>query len=61
METLPDGSYRKSDGTIIPADRVGKLYKKAPLSRQAQTEREEEEDNELQEGQSSGVIDLNEG
>lgn len=60
MQVLPDGSYKLSDGRVIPADQIGKLYRKAPLSRQAQTEREEKDADELQEGQSSGVIDLNE-
>lgn len=62
MEVQSDGSYRLRSGKVIPADKVGKLYRKAPLAQKAQTEQEEEEgDDELKEGQSSGVIDLCEG
>lgn len=62
MEVRSDGSYKLKSGKVIPANKVGKLYRKAPLARKAQTEQEEEERNdELKEGQSSGVIDLCEG
>lgn len=60
MQILEDGSFRLSDGRIIPAADVSKLYKNAPLSLQAQ-EAKEAEVEELKEGESSGVQQLNEG
>lgn len=61
MKVQSDGSYKLNSGKVIPANKVGKLYRKAPLAQKAQTEQEEDEGDELKEGQSSGVIDLCEG
>ena len=61
MEVLRDGSYKTKDGTVIPANEVGKLYKAAPRAPKAQEEAKKSEDEELKEGQASGVIDLCEG
>ena len=58
MKIDENGRYVKDDGTVI--DNPGDLYKTAPLGKHAQTEAEEKDKEELQEGQSSGVIQLDE-
>lgn len=58
MKILENGDYLKDDGTIIPADEVAEQYKKAPRSAQSLEAEESEKDNQLQEGQSSGPMRL---
>lgn len=58
MKVLEDGSYETKDGISIPREEIGKLYKNAPQSPRANTEVKKDEEEELKEGQTSGVIDL---
>ena len=57
MQIDEQGRYVREDGTVI--ENPGDLYKTAPLAKKAQVEAEEKDKEELQEGQSSGVIHLN--
>ena len=56
MKILPNGDYQLDDGRIIPADQIGKLHQNAPKSESMGTPSEKK--TELAEGQSSGIIRL---
>lgn len=56
MKVLPNGDYQLDDGRIIPADQIGKLHQKAPKSESLA--KAPEKKTELSEGQSSGVMRL---
>lgn len=58
MRILENGDYVKDDGTVIPADEVGKQYKKAPRSQESLEAEAADESKQLQEGQSSGPMRL---
>ena len=51
MKVLENGDYLLDDGTVVPADEIGRLYEKNPVPAS-------DEDNELSEGQCSGPIRL---
>lgn len=52
--------YRDEAGNPITSEEAANLYKKAPLGAKARREAEEEQQNdELQEGQQSGPMQLN--
>jgi hypothetical protein len=58
MKQLANGDWQMDDGRVISADQIAKQGKSAPRSTKA-TEAEAEKDAlELQEGQSSGTIRL---
>ena len=54
MRVLENGDYLLDDGRIIPADQIGKLHTSAPKSESLKPA--EQKPQELSEGQSSGVI-----
>ena len=56
MKVLPNGDYQLDDGRVISADQIGKLHQKAPKSESLV--KTPEKKTELAEGQSSGVIRL---
>lgn len=58
MRVLENGDYLLDDGTVIPAKEIGKLHEKAPKAQSASEAKEEDSKQELSEGQSSGVIRL---
>jgi hypothetical protein len=58
MKQLPDGTWRRADGTILTSEELAALHKTAPLAEGA-TAQERKDRLDLQEGQSSGVIQLN--
>lgn len=49
MKVLPNGDYQLDDGSIVPADKIGKIYEKDKKVKDS-------EKIPLQEGQSSGPI-----
>jgi hypothetical protein len=49
-----DGNYHLDNGQVIPAGEIGKLHQKAPKSESLAPKEKQE----LAEGQSSGVIRL---
>jgi hypothetical protein len=55
MKVLANGDYQLDDGKVIPASEIGKLHQKAPKS---ESLKPVEKSKELAEGQSSGVIRL---
>lgn len=58
MIQLENGDWQTSDGRIIKADEIGKQFKSAPRSKKAMETVEDDESSQLQEGQSSGRIRL---
>lgn len=56
MKVLANGDYQLDNGQVIPASEVGKLHQKAPKSESLAPK--ETKKQELAEGQSSGVIRL---
>lgn len=58
MKVLENGDYLLSDGRVIPAAEIAKQGKTAPRSAVASEAEAKKEALELQEGQSSGTIRL---
>jgi hypothetical protein len=58
MKVLENGDYLLDDGRVIPADQIAKQGKTAPRSARATEAQAKEDALELQEGQSSGTIRL---
>ena len=56
MKILDNGDYQLDNGQVIPASEVGKMHKTAPKSESLKPV--EKKPQELAEGQSSGVIRL---
>ncbi len=56
MKILPNGDYQMDDGRVIPASEIGKMHQKAPKSESLKPSQLKPQ--ELAEGQSSGVIRL---
>lgn len=56
MKVLANGDYQLESGEIIPADQIGKLHKTAPKAETVSKPAEKKL--ELSEGQSSGIIKL---
>jgi hypothetical protein len=50
MKVLENGDYQLDDGSIVPADKIGKLFEKEP--------KKKPEKDQLEEGQCSGPIQL---
>jgi hypothetical protein len=58
MKILENGDYQLDDGRIIPASEIGRQFEKAPKSESAVEAEKSGEKQTLAEGQSSGVIRL---
>lgn len=58
MQILPDGTYRLKDGRVLTAEEMTRLHQDAPLAEGATKKQEDEDKLDLQEGQSSGKIEL---
>ncbi len=58
MQILENGDYLLDDGRVIKAEDVAKQYKTAPRSAKSLEAEESDTDNQLQEGQSSGPMRL---
>jgi hypothetical protein len=56
MKVLDNGDYQLDNGKVIPASEIGKAHQKAPKSESLKPK--ESKPQELSEGQSSGVIRL---
>ncbi len=50
--------YKDEQGNPITSEQAANRYKKAPLSARAREEAEKPQEEELQEGQQSGIIQL---
>ena len=56
MKVLENGDYQLDNGQVIPASKIGKLHQSAPKSESLKPS--EKKPQELAEGQTSGVIRL---
>ncbi len=58
MRLLENGDWIKDDGTIVTKEEIAQQYKKAPRSAQSLEAEESDKGKQLQEGQSSGPMRL---